>query len=505
MRFEFKQGTVWATVEAGNARLVDRLLAIPDPSAQYALTSKIGLWDGLYHFYERDAKRFPAGLLPRLRRRLEKRGHEVVIDTRVDSAPQLPVPPSDCLEGIDLREHQMEGLELGLAARRGVFWHATNAGKGDVIVALSKVAMDAGLYGLVIVPNTAILMEIIKRFRERVGRRYKIGCFGDSRYEDGQTVVGTYQTLGRRDARCERVIARCGMVLVDEAHHAGSPAYHKILKACTNADYRFGFSGSVDKRTRQVNEAAVARTADTGRMHLWKSESFLGPVIHRVTNEYMIEKGYSAKPRIVMVADRAAFGTEVTPPPPKFDDDGNMIPVANLYGKVFDEAAIKDPTWLRTIARTIKVLNETGRPPFVFSHSVEHLKAIYAVCQKRGVEARLLHGGHSTAKRQATLNEFAKGGRFAVLSSPIFDEGVSVPQIRAIVLAGARRAVVELLQRVGRGVRRKEDDNTVVVVDYTPLHCAMLTNQAMERLAVYESEGFEITRVTDVNRLAEAL
>ncbi len=92
----------------------------------------------------------------------------------------------------------------------------------------------------------------------------------------------------------------------------------------------------------------------------------------------------------------------------------------------------------------------------MFSHSIDHLIAIRAICREREIPCRILSGVHSMDKRAEVLKRYVEQKDFAILTSTIFDEGANVTEIRAIILAGARKATVELLQRVGRGIRRKD-------------------------------------------------
>jgi hypothetical protein len=91
---------------------------------------------------------------------------------------------------------------------------------------------------------------------------------------------------------------------------------------------------------------------------------------------------------------------------------------------------------------------------------------------------------------------------YAILSSSIFDEGASIAAIRSLILAGARKSVVELLQRLGRGMRRKETgDNVIVVVDFDPLHNEMLHGHAQGRIATYRTEDFPVRLLPDMTVL----
>jgi len=412
-------------------------------------------------------------------------------------------PPPDCLIGIDaLRGHQLKGVRVACAEQRGLLWHSTGAGKTESMAAIAIGALDAGLPILVVVSTGYLLHDTAKRLAMRLGDDVRVTKVGDgSKDATGEIVVGTYQTLknhaGKRDA-VGSFVARCGAVFVDEAHHAASPSYEKILKACVSAGVRIGFTGTVDKSDRR--KSVHHEDNATSKLHRFMLERYLGGVLHRVTNDYMIRKGYSARPRILVVNERSCFGPMVPTPPPPKDLDGRAIPGsgAEVYKQVFERAVIRDKRYRATVARIARACLRNGKPPFVFSHRVDHILRLGRTFETKGIPYRILYGDDPVSRRQEVVERFADDGDFVLLTSSIFVEGADIPEIRAVVLAAARRSPIELLQRIGRGIRAKDGDNTVDVYDFDPVHAPMLHDQFLARAAVYEDEGFSVRDAGDM-------
>jgi superfamily II DNA or RNA helicase len=510
--FRFEEDAVFTKLIEGDWVTVDKLLCIPDPGRAQDYSFRAGMWDGLKHFFDKDKQRLPSGLFPRLELRLRNRGHEVVtsVTPLVTLGSCKPTAP-DCLEGIDLRDYQVQGVNAALEYRRGILWHATNAGKTEILAAIvANLSRQLDLKGLVIVPNLTVLMEISKRLPLRLGGNPRVVVWNKTKKVGPVTVV-TYQSLdveARKKGESSKLIEfshECDFVMTDETHHAQSPAYQKILMGAQNAFWRIGFTGTADKSTKRKDAEVVAKSKDGARWHRWHMEQFLGPVIDRIDNAFMIEQGYSAKPKIIVIDDRNCFGPTVITPKGKITADGSYEPPPNLYGKVFKLAATQDTKWVKNVVKCIRLLTQAKKPPFVFTHSIEHIEAIEAMCKVRGVECKVLHGKHSDEERIKVLKEYDEKQDFAVLTSTIFSEGLSISGMRSLILAGARKTPVELLQRIGRGIRAKEEDNTVLVVDFVPSHSDMLRRHALERLAVYRDQGFEVVNVKDVTRLTEFL
>lgn len=502
--FRIEVGTVDARILSGDRRVIDKLLAVPDPQRFDDPSFRAHVYDGLVRFVNRQDNTFPAGLMTRLSERLRKRGYQVEVTWNPEPLDVGEDVASDCLEGVDLRDYQVEGAKRALAYTRGILWHAVNAGKTAVLAAVTgQLVREGGLQVLVIVPNAYLLHQTTKDLKTFLGGDVSIGTAAEEKLQ-AQVVVSTYQKLlqalpGRHhDPRLARLVRSCGAVAVDEAHHCGAPSYHRILRMCESATYRIGFSGSVDKRDRraaseQRSESAAQRSREAAQLHRMRIESYLGPVLHRVSNDQLIEAGFSAKPTIYVVADRKVFGPPIVV---------NTVGEANVYGTIFREAIIRNRIFHRNVVRIARRLIAAGKPPFVFSHSVEHLRVLQRMFEKMQVPSRLLCGEHAVHRRVEVVERYVRDAEYAILSSSIFDEGASIPAIRSLILAGARKSVTELLQRLGRGMRRKETgDNVIVVVDFDPLHNVVLHDHAQGRIATYRTEDFPLRVLTDMTAL----
>lgn len=494
-------------------RTVDRLLVIKDPQARGDASARLRLWDGLIHFYDRDTRTFPQGLVQRLRKRLKKRGHRVKV-TYAPRHPHIEPVTADCLIGVEMAgeyAYQLDAVNAGLAQGRGLWWLATNAGKATCIAALTGAVARAGYTAVVIVPNKFLVHQTSNDLKKFLGRGVKVGLAGDGiRDLKCQILVGTYQTLikgvAARTSDVDRKIAaflhNATALVVDEGHHSASAAYQDLIAACDRATIRIGCSGSFDKSDKSKSR----RHEDNAKAveHQWRMEAAFGPVLARVRNEDLIESGISARPTILLVDDPNAFGPPFpTPKPPPPPSEGVPYKRFNPYLKVFTVCAIRDKVFRRTVAKVAAAMLEQGKPPFIFSHSVVQLVRLLKTMEHFHIPCVLLAGRDGMAKREAVLAKFKRQGDFAILTSPIFDEGASIPEIRGVIFAGARKAPTELLQRIGRGLRKKKTGtNSIVVVDFAMLNSSLLNKHYRTRLASYKDEGFEIRRLGSVSALS---
>jgi superfamily II DNA or RNA helicase len=78
------------------------------------------------------------------------------------------------------------------------------------------------------------------------------------------------------------------------------------------------------------------------------------------------------------------------------------------------------------------------------------------------------------------------------IASPIFDEGIDVPRVDTVILACGGKSYVKLLQRIGRGMRKKDDGkNELIIIDFIDDTNKYLLKHSDRRIKTYVSEGFD--------------
>ena len=72
----------------------------------------------------------------------------------------------------------------------------------------------------------------------------------------------------------------------------------------------------------------------------------------------------------------------------------------------------------------------------------------------------------------------------------IFDEGVDTPEVDALIMAAGGKSSIETLQRLGRGMRAKED-NRVFVFDFYDTTHIYLNRHAEARRKTCEAAHYQ--------------
>ena len=82
-----------------------------------------------------------------------------------------------------------------------------------------------------------------------------------------------------------------------------------------------------------------------------------------------------------------------------------------------------------------------------------------------------------------------------LIASKIFDQGVDIPELDALILAGSGKSTGRALQRIGRVIRKYPGKEKAIVVEFMD-NCKYLRDHSEVRLSVYNTESqFEIKEV----------
>lgn len=447
-------GDVFSTVQTNDSRVIGILRNVcqarPD-GYQFMPKFKAHRWDGYVSLAK--GLRFPTGLLKRVHKALKANNYTDihVIRNRKTLVPYYEVT-SDLLDGIVLRDYQLHAVNALLEAKRGIAKMATNSGKTEVFAAIIK-AMSIPKT-VVIVNRKELMYQTAERLAERLG--ISIGMLGDSQRIFGTVIVAMIQTVSMlQEHELKQYFNGNQLVIIDECHHGSAEKMLEVLEKISGY-YRYGFSGTPLKDKVLADLKLIAYT---------------GEIVTEVTNEQLIDMGHSAKPQIHI--------HEITVDWDKAED----ISYHDAYARCIVEL------WLRN-EKIIKLAERASGVTLVVVERIEH----GIILHKYIPNSMFISGGDSTEDRRLAIDNMRAGLRGTYIATSIFDEGIDVPSIDTLILAAGGKSTIRLLQRIGRGLRKKEGTNQLIVHDFIDDTNDYLYNHSLERINVYEKEGFEIIR-----------
>jgi superfamily II DNA or RNA helicase/HKD family nuclease len=105
-----------------------------------------------------------------------------------------------------------------------------------------------------------------------------------------------------------------------------------------------------------------------------------------------------------------------------------------------------------------------------FCVSVDHARYMARVFSDAGVSARAVWSNTSDDERRAALDDLRAGRLNVLFSVDLFNEGVDVPNVDALLLLRPTDSPVLFLQQLGRGLRRAQGKAVCTVLDFVGEH-----------------------------------
>lgn len=430
-------------------------------------------YDGEEHeqLFDFETESFPSGFLPQVVRKARDRGFEVTVhDERV--RPALPDMSADVAW---LRDYQHHCLTEALNRGRGIIHAATGGGKTEIIAGLTRTLPTTKF--LILVHRSQLMRDIKRRIVKRsiehgYGEPTDIGLYGDGEKELGARItIATFQSLAknRKNPAVKAMLKAAEALLIDEAHTSPASQFTSIIEQATNAYYRWGVSGTPLDRSDKRSIVTIG---------------LLGPVIARVSAKELIDRGILAKPLVRLC---------------RFD-------AQDVYASEW--AQVRTQGIVESRARNQAVLNAVRRaakPCVLFVEILEHGQFLTQKLQQGGINAQFVWGNTKTAEREAALERLVRADIDVVVASTVLNEGIDVPSLRSVVLAAGGKSVIQVLQRIGRGMRRTEDKATFEIWDFEDVHHRMLEDHYIARKRAYGREGHEVVLDTEVLKLPPAV
>lgn len=458
---------------------LDEMLSIENPAAEHIKRRARMLgqhwakdWDGKAHLFNIDTGTFPAGLTRRVQKALSKRRTVRVKDLRgctKEAVAALQRVSARMLRGIELRDYQLKAIRRGIKRHGGIAHLATNAGKTAVGSGWIKaLGMPRTLY---MVPNRKLVLQAKRDLSGFLGiSQDEIGVIQGGEFNPKQITIAITNSLtprGRKQREAvNKFLKTVQLLILDEVHHAAAKTWMAIAKKCS-AYWRFGLSGTPFDRT------------DGRSIYV---EAYCGPIVARVTNAELIKRGFSAKPiiKLVEVSKCVDYNDEEVYADGRYDE---VYKAAIVRNKHFHERIVKD-----TLGHVAK-----GRPTLVLIREHEHGFALMDRFEEHGFgRVEFVHGKLDEDEVEEAKRRFEEGSTQVLIATPVFGEGQHIPVIRGLVIADDFKSVILILQRIGRGLRKKKGDNTLHMTEYAHLTHRYLTEHSEIRVDRYEKEGFDI-------------
>ena len=126
------------------------------------------------------------------------------------------------------------------------------------------------------------------------------------------------------------------------------------------------------------------------------------------------------------------------------------------------QSTLEDTGRMQRLSQKAADLYQQGHRLYIDVRRINHGWGVVEALGEHDTPAVLLQGSDTTKRRKEVLTDFEEGDRF-VLVSTLIKEGVDLPAMSAIILAGGGKSGTALIQVVGRALRPKKGTRAVIV------------------------------------------
>ena len=386
-------------------------------------------------------------------------------------------------EFTQLRDFQVRVFHRVLAEGWGRVAFATNAGKGAVMAELAAFGAWRGDPVLIMCDELSVFDALLGELKQ--WGKFKINLInsGVKRAPVGGVSLAMVQTLARRikdagNAPWIEYLKSVRMLLLDEADKSDAASWGKILAHCKNTDWRAGFSG----------------TFATDETNLYKSlvmDELTGPTVDNVHNMELVDRGISARPTIEI------YGHDVTPALGILPAEWFDLEPAARRALAYQRCITYSETRHQFIASLVRPDTRT----VIIVDKIDHGLSMTATVPG----AVFLDGSAAEGERNSVLDDFTAGTTLVLVVTKILDRGSNrLGHAADIIFASSEGSSTQVLQRIGRGLRRGGGKDSIRIVDVidrvrsqrgdkkTANAGAFFTSAGRRRLEVYAHEGFDV-------------
>lgn len=460
-----------------------KFLSFKAAGVEYTPAYKNG-WNGITYLLSKTNK-FDLGLFNKVKIFLEDQKNNFIIeDLRSIKTINKPIDISEKLKKINMipRDHQLRILKATDTFERGIVRAATGSGKTLATALITaKINKPTIIY--------VIGLDLLQQFHELFSKIFdeKIGWIGNGICDPQRITIASIWTIGKalsvnnildeeddleekdNPQNYEKIrscLSQTKLHIFDESHIVTCSTILEIYKNI-DPEYIYGFSGTP---FRDDNSDLLIN-------------GILGEQIVNVSASELIEKKLLAMPII------------------KFYSVPKKDGLSNQYQSVYKEYIVENEIRNNLIINVVKEMLLKEYTPLVLFKQIKHGNIISDLLLKEGIKFEMLQGNDSLEKRNIVKKKLIDKEINVILASTIFDIGVDLPELSALVLCGGGKSSIRSLQRIGRVIRLYNNKKYAAIADFYD-QARFLKSHSMKRFEVYSSEnGFKVIKSKEMKSI----
>lgn len=371
-------------------------------------------------------------------------------------------PAFKIANGFSMRDYQEKIVNN--ASSREIIQAATGAGKTFIMANLIVKYNVKPV--LVIAPKISLAVQIRDEFEKFLGIKICL-LGGGHNIVFGDIIISTPQSCP------DNVISEAKMILFDETHFLPGKTIFQIASQAQNAYYRFGVSATP-----------------------WRDDDC----------DLLIEAALNIrKPQLTINASQLIAKGKLTPCTINFIQLKDKVKWQGSYDKTYEMAIVNNEERNKKIINIGANMFNKGKTQLILIKKIRHgEKLLNKFKQQLPYEEILnydaendkwitigniefLSGKDDLVKRNAVLQAVKNGFCKILIASTIADEGLDLPCLDTLILAGSGKSSTRAFQRIGRVLRLYPGKTNAIVYDFMDNNPTFYKH-ALVRKALYETE-----------------
>lgn len=284
------------------------------------------------------------------------------------------------------------------------------------------------------------------------------------------------------------------IVIIDEAHHAVSPSYKKVIQKISRMNPRRLLLGltATPYRMQDYEHAQLLKMFNVGS-NMSHGKGSRNGYIYEVTLQELLLAGFLSEPKYKRVETQINGDTEFILTP---EDEAYFNKFGELSEKIKEQLAHSSFRNKVIVNEYVRHRSRYGKT-LVFAVNRAHCVTLAKAFTDAGISCRYCMSGEPGT--QETIADF-KANKFEVLINvQILTEGSDVPDIQAVFLTRQTNSDSLLMQMIGRGLRGLDAGGTkyIYIVDFHDTWDKFTFWLDPKQLLLEEFEKIEVIKETD--------
>lgn len=291
---------------------------------------------------------------------------------------------------------------------------------------------------LFIVHREQIAKQTLKSFKRVFGTSKIYGLLsGNSREFGAEFLFATMQMMSKDEILSYYTPEEFDVIILDECHHAGAESYQKIMRYF-KPKFWLGMTASPD--TNQYDIYSI----------------FNHHIAYEIRLQQALEEDLLCPFHYFGITDLEING-EV------FDDNAGVKNFSNLISDARVDYVIEKANYYGFSGDRVKGL--------IFCSRKDEAKELSKKFNERGLRTEVLTGEDNQERRENVIARLTDDEKIDnqldyIFTVDIFNEGVDIPEINQVIMLRPTQSPVVFVQQLGRGLRKCEGKEYVVVLDF---------------------------------------